>query len=107
SKGKKRTWQSAGAEPCLFGWDLVPDSAKAVLIVEGELDAMSLYEYGIAALSVNQGAGNHQWIDSDFDRLERFPEIFLWFDNDEAGQKGVREVAQRLGLDRCRIVKFR
>ncbi|WP_416047935.1 toprim domain-containing protein [Cupriavidus basilensis] len=105
--GKKKTWQAADAEPCLFGWDLIPDAAKAVLITEGELDAMSLYEYGVPALSINQGAGNHQWIDSDFDRLERFQEIWLWFDNDEAGQKGAKEVANRLGLDRCRIVKFR
>ncbi|WP_035881624.1 AAA family ATPase [Cupriavidus metallidurans] len=105
--GKKKTWQAADTEPCLFGWDLIADDAKAVLITEGELDAMSLFQYGLGALSINQGAGNHQWIDSDFERLERFQEIFLWFDNDEAGQKGVREVANRLGLDRCRIVKFR
>ncbi|WP_439671452.1 SF4 helicase domain-containing protein [Cupriavidus necator] len=104
--GKKKTWQAADAEPCLFGWDLIADDAKAVLITEGELDAMSLYQYGLGALSINQGAGNHQWIDSDFDRLERFQEIFLWFDNDEPGQKGAKEVANRLGLDRCRIVRF-
>ncbi|CAE6946284.1 hypothetical protein R69608_05539 [Paraburkholderia nemoris] len=107
ANGKKKTWQASDAEPCLFGWDLVREDVKAVLIVEGEIDAMSLYQYGFDALSVNQGAGNHQWIDSDFDRLERFQEIFLWFDNDEPGQKGVREVASRLGLDRCRIVDFR
>lgn len=107
ANGKKKTWQASGAEPCLFGWDLVREDVKALLIVEGEIDAMSLYQYGFDALSVNQGAGNHQWIDSDFDRLERFQEIFLWFDNDEPGQKGAREVAGRLGLDRCRIVDFR
>jgi len=105
--GKKRTWQAKEAEPCLFGWDLIEEDCKAVLIVEGEIDAMSLHQYGFDALSVNQGAGNHQWIDSDFDRLERFQEIFLWFDNDEAGQKGAKEVAARLGLERCRIVGFR
>jgi twinkle protein len=107
ANGKKKTWQAADAEPCLFGWELVREDVKAVLIVEGEIDAMSLYQYGFDALSVNQGAGNHQWIDSDFDRLERFQEIFLWFDNDDPGQKGAREVASRLGLDRCRIVDFR
>ncbi len=104
--GKKKTWQARDAEPCLFGWDLIPDNAKSVLIAEGEIDAMSLYEYRIPALSVNQGAGNHQWIDADFDRLERFQEIFLWFDADEVGRKGAREAAHRLGLERCRIVEF-
>ncbi|PYE21350.1 twinkle protein [Paraburkholderia silvatlantica] len=105
--GKKKTWQASGAEPCLFGWHLVSDDCKALLIVEGEIDAMSLYQYGFDALSINQGAGNHQWIDQDFERIERFQEIFLWFDNDEAGRKGVAEVAARLGLDRCRVVSYR
>jgi twinkle protein len=107
ANGKKKTWQASGAEPCLFGWHLVPDDTKAVVICEGELDCMSLYQYGVPAMSINQGAGNHQWIDQDFDRLERFQEIFLWFDNDEAGKKGVAEVAARLGLDRCRVVSYR
>ncbi|MBB5509587.1 toprim domain-containing protein [Paraburkholderia atlantica] len=107
ANGKKKTWQAQDAEPCLLGWHLIPDDTKAVLIVEGELDAMSLYQYGLPALSINQGAGNHQWIDQDYEYLERFQEIFLWFDNDEAGKKGVAEVAARLGLERCRIVSYR
>lgn len=105
ANGKKKTWQAEGAEPCLFGWHLIPDDVKAVIIVEGEMDAMSLHQYGYDAMSINQGAGNHQWIDQDFQRLERFSEIFLWFDNDEAGNKGVMEVAARLGIDRCRIIR--
>lgn len=107
ANGKKKTWQASGAEPCLFGWHLIPDDVKAAIIVEGEMDAMSLHQYGFHAMSINQGAGNHQWIDQDFERLERFQEIYLWFDNDEPGKKGVAEVAARLGLDRCSIVSFR
>src|SRR5260364_328341 len=88
--------ERSGAVPVRLGFD--SGQCQGVLIVEGEIDAMSLYEYGIPALSIHQGAGNHQWIDTDFDRLERFQEIFLWFDADAAGQKSVREVANRLGL---------
>jgi twinkle protein len=98
--------QEAGAEPCLFGWHLIDPSQRVVAIVEGEIDAMSLHQVGIPALSVNAGAGNHQWIDSDWSRLERFSEIYLCYDNDEAGQKGAKEVANRLGLDRCKLVVF-
>lgn len=104
--GKKRTWQAKDAEPCLFGWQAMSDNRRVVAITEGELDAMSLHQYGIPALSVNQGAGNHQWIDSDYDRLERFSEIAICFDADEPGQKGAKEVAQRLGIERCRLVRF-
>lgn len=76
------------------------------ITISGNCDAMSLHQVGIPALSVNAGAGNHQWIDNDWARLERFSEIYLCYDNDEAGQKGVKEVANRLGLDRCKVVTF-
>ncbi len=102
----KRMWQEKDAEPCLFGWHLLNPMARTVAITEGEFDAMVLHQVGIPALSVNQGAGNHQWIESDWVRLEQFSEILLCFDADAAGQKGVREVANRLGMDRCRIVTF-
>lgn len=103
---KKDMRQEAGAEPCLFGWHLVSDRARTVAITEGELDAMTLWQMGVPALSVNAGAGNHQWIESDWDELQRFSTIYICFDDDEPGQKGAKEVASRLGIERCRIVRF-
>lgn len=103
---KKDMRQEAGAEPCLYGWHLIDPARRVIAIAEGEIDAMTLHQIGVPALSVNAGAGNHQWIDNDWERLERFSEILLCFDNDEAGRKGVREVANRLGLERCRVVTF-
>jgi len=103
---KRDMRQEGGAEPCLFGWHLIDPRARTIAICEGEIDAMTLHQVGIPALSVNAGAGNHQWIDNDWERLERFSEIYLCYDQDEAGQKGAKEVANRLGLDRCRVVAF-
>lgn len=100
---KKEMRQEGGAEPCLYGWHLIPPNARSVVICEGEVDALTLHQMGIHALSVNAGAGNHQWIESDWERLDRFSDICLCFDADEPGQKGAAEVANRLGLDRCRI----
>lgn len=99
---KKDMRQDAGAEPCLFGWHLIPPNTRQVVITEGELDAMTLHQVGIPALSVNAGAGNHQWIESDWERLERFSDIVVCFDNDPAGEKGAREVMKRLGEERTR-----
>lgn len=103
---KKDMRQEAGAMPCLFGWHLVDPRERSIAITEGEIDAMSLHQVGIPALSVNAGAGNHQWIENDWERLERFSEILVFFDCDEAGEKGAREIIQRLGPDRCRRVRF-
>jgi twinkle protein len=103
---KKDMRQEGGAEPCLFGWHLIEPRARTVAITEGEIDAMTLWQCGIPALSVNAGAGNHQWIESDWERLERFSEILVAFDADEAGEKGAKEVIRRLGVARCKKLVF-
>lgn len=102
---KKGMRQEKDAEPCLFGWHLIEPKARTVVICEGEIDAMTLHQVGIPALSVNAGAGNHQWIENDWERLERFSEILVCFDNDEPGDKGAAEVIQRLGLERCKRMR--
>lgn len=102
---KKGMQQEKDAEPCLFGWHLIDPKARTVAICEGEIDAMTLHQVGIPALSVNAGAGNHQWIENDWTRLERFSEILVCFDNDEAGDKGAAEVMRRLGLERCKRMR--
>ena len=101
---KRDMRQEGGAEPCLFGWHLIDPKLRQVAICEGEIDAMTLHQVGIPALSVNAGAGNHQWIENDWDRLERFSDILIFFDADDAGRKGAQEVASRLGNERCRLV---
>lgn len=103
---KRDMRQESGAEPCLFGWHLINPKVRTVAITEGEIDAMTLHQAGIPALSVNAGAGNHQWIENDWERLERFSEIVVCFDDDEAGRKGAKEVVQRLGVERCRVARF-
>lgn len=103
---KRDMRQEKEAMPCLFGWHLIDPKARTVAITEGEIDAMSLHQVGVAALSVNQGAGNHQWIENDWERLERFSDILVFFDCDEPGEKGAREIITRLGPERCRRVRF-
>jgi len=103
---KKDMRQEGGAEPCLFGWHLVDPKAREIAICEGEIDAMTLHQCGVPALSVNAGAGNHQWIESDWELLERFSTIYVMFDMDEPGQKGAAEVIKRLGLERCKRVSL-
>lgn len=105
-ENKRDMRQEGGAEPCLFGWHLIDPKARTVVICEGEIDAMTLHQVGIPALSVNAGAGNHQWIENDWDRLQRFSDIVICYDADDAGTKGAREVVQRLGLERCRVMSL-
>jgi len=101
---KRDMRQEGGAEPCLFGWHLIDPKARTVAITEGEIDAMTLHQVGIPALSVNAGAGNHQWLENDWERLDCFSEILIFFDSDEAGKAGAQEIVRRLGLERCKLV---
>lgn len=109
NNGKKIIGASKDCEPCLFGWQTFPKEIRACIICEGEVDAMSFYEYGIPALSVPFGGGTgnkQQWIDCEFHNMDRFDEIIICMDSDEAGQKAAGEIATRLGIERCRIAEL-
>jgi len=100
---------SPGTPPCLFGWQAIDDDARHVVITEGEVDAMSYREKGIPALSVPFGGGDgkkQQWIEYEFDRLERFDTIYLSLDNDQQGESATNEILKRLGRHRCKLVSL-
>jgi twinkle protein len=91
----------------LFGWQAIDPEAREVTITEGEIDAMSAFDYGWAALSVPFGGGKgdkQRWIESEFERLLRFEMIYLALDNDAEGEAAAEEIANRLGRHRCRRV---
>lgn len=99
--------QDAGCEPALFGWQAYPDDARVALICEGELDALAWHTYGVPALSVPMGGGSgakHGWVEAEYERLCLFDTIFLSMDADKAGQEAVRDLVERLGRERCKVV---
>lgn len=107
---KKIITVEADCEPCLFGWQAIDNKERnLVVICEGEIDAMTISQYGLPALSVPFGGGagaKQQWIDHEYENLERFEEIFICMDNDEAGQIATKEIATRLGYHRCNFVNL-
>ena len=108
-ENKKVVWREKDTQPCLFGWDTISTTSRSVIICEGEIDAMTVNQYGHNALSVPLGAGGGDkqgWIEYDYDRLSIFDEIYLCFDNDDAGKKGLECVADRLGRHRCKVIKL-
>ena len=70
---------------------------EPLVICEGEFDALSLIEVGYRnVVSIPTGCKSTEWINVNWTWLEQFEEIILWFDNDEAGKEGVKEVFNRL-----------
>ena len=73
------------------------DITKPLVICEGDFDALSLIEAGYKnAASVPTGCRSTEWITTNWTWLEQFEEVILWYDNDEAGKEGVKEVFNRL-----------
>lgn len=106
-ENKKQIHVERDCQPCLFGWHVISNNERQITLTEGELDAMSLYQYGISALSLPFGGGQgdkHQWLDYEFDRLSVYDKIYLCFDNDETGWQTVHALIERLGRHRCYVV---
>ena len=107
--GKKRIRVEADCEPCLFGWQAIPDKARSVTITEGEIDALSLHALEILALSVPFGGGKgdkQRWIETEYPYLERFDTIYLCMDADQPGREAAETIAERLGRHRCKVVEL-
>jgi len=107
AEGKKNTRVEPGCEPVLFGWQAIDPEAREVTITEGEIDALTAFDYGWPALSVPFGGGRgakQAWIESEFERLARFEVIYLALDMDAEGEAAADEIANRLGRHRCRRV---
>ena len=107
--GKKQMRVAANCEPCLFGWNMLAPHSRSVILCEGEIDAMRLFQYGLPALSVPFGAGGGKkqaWIEYEYERLAMFDEIFLCMDDDPEGHLATKELIERLGCHRCRVVKL-
>jgi len=100
--GKKDTW-STPPYYTLWGWWLVKPSDRAIVITEGEYDAMSLHQIdpGMPVLSLPAGSSNLTFIENDYDALQRFERIYIASDMDDAGEACARELAKRLGPARC------
>jgi twinkle protein len=103
-----------GAKKILFGMEAVGKEQGDLFLTEGELDAVSLWCYGLPAVSVPFGAKwegqsgdpNAEWMESCWEWLERFAEVYLCLDGDEPGEKAAESICRRLGRHRCLRVRF-
>lgn len=111
--GKKNFCMEAGAERCLFGLDDITDSA---IIVEGEMDKLSLDECGFTnSVSVPDGAPSvssnnyshkFSFLEADSEKLQAIECWVIAVDRDEPGQKLEDELSRRLGREKCLRVRW-
>ena len=106
--GKKTFRQEKDTEKTFFGMDEVKET-NTLIIVEGEIDVLSLAEQGILSVSIPQGASETklECIENCFDFIASFEEYIIAVDNDTAGDKLKKTLLTRLGKEKCKIVNWK
>ena len=103
--GRKNFKLVKGAEKVFYNLNNIINHDWCV-IVEGEMDALSLYEVGIPnVISVPNGATlnrlNLDYLDNCIEYFEDKTKIILATDSDEAGQNLQQELIRRFGAEVC------
>lgn len=103
----------SGAERIFYGLN---DMEEAVVVVEGELDKLSMEEAGIRnCVSVPDGApapsskdyaSKFDFLHGCQDAIDRVSHWILAVDNDEPGMKLEEELVRRFGIEKCRRVAW-
>lgn len=83
----------------LFNADVIRKHPKEVIVTEGELDAITLDQAGFPNV-VSGTTGCESFAAEWIDQLKNIKRVLLAYDPDEAGQKGTRALARRLGYGR-------
>lgn len=133
----KRFWQKPGVRKTFFNADILDDPSlhdgtNALVITEGEIDALSLIEAGYPfVVSVPDGAPpardkdgklievpkttagidpehdeKYSFIFNNWDRLKRVKRIIIATDADEPGQRLAEELVRRLDRVRCLWITY-
>ena len=112
--------QDSGGAHDFFGVDLIKKD-QPLIIVEGEIDCLSLMEMGFDnVVSVPSGAPikvadgkvlpsedkKFAYVWNAREILDAVPYIILATDQDTAGQALAEELARRIGKEKCRLAKF-
>lgn len=124
----KRFYQTPGGKKVLYGNEVLSDpqlrdGRAALVIVEGEIDYLSVKESGYPfVVSVPDGAPpprvadvsqhdpdhdtKYSYIAEHWDDLKRIKRIVIATDDDAPGQRLAQDLVRRLGRPRCAFVTF-
>ena len=108
--GRKNFKLYKGAEKIFYNINNIVGYEYCV-IVEGEMDALSIYEAGIPnVVSVPNGAtlnsNNLDYLDNCIDYFTDKEKIIIAVDQDEPGQALQQELVRRLGAEVCYLADF-
>ena len=95
-----------GGEVNFYNYDSIND--EQLMIVEGEIDALTVYECmpNVPVVSLPNGASSLTFLDGEIENLDKISEIIIATDGDEAGIKARNALLIRLGHDKTSYVEY-
>lgn len=98
----------AGAELLFYNADCLSENNE-IIIVEGEIDALTLIQAGFEnTISVPNGASrNLEYLDNCIHLFDSIEKIYIATDQDTKGIELKEELIRRMGPEKCWIVSFK
>ncbi len=104
-KDRRKFRRVMGGASSLFNGESVR-GLKQVVLVEGELDAVTLWQLGVTNVASTSLGSKKQIPEEWVADLKDAEDIVLWYDADEAGQDSMQTLMTQLGSYRCRIARI-
>ena len=107
SRNKTFSWDGNG-QTVVFGMHLFPGGGKTITICEGEIDTMAAHQMnGSKWPTVGMpSATGVKAVKENLEYLNTFEEIYLAFDNDDAGKRATEDVANLFEPNKCKVVNL-
>lgn len=94
----------------LFGQDKFEKGGRRVVLVEGEIDVLAMQQanldksgkiYPVVGIP---SSTDLEAVVEQRDWLRSFNEVVVFMDNDESGQKALKQILKIIGYDKCRVM---
>jgi twinkle protein len=109
NRDKEFWWEGRKGNPQLYGQWLFPKGGKQLVITEGELDALSVYQslgnWPVVSLPDGASSGKKHIL-NNLEYVESFDKVILCFDNDTAGSDAIEAIAPLLTPGKCHVVNW-
>lgn len=92
--GNEKMTYPEGIKSQIYDWEILKTPLEKIVICEGEFDRLLLISKGIMAITSTHGVGTFkdEWLDA----LKAVKQVYVCFDNDDAGKKGAEKLMQKL-----------
>lgn len=106
---KEFFWRGDSTDIQLFGAQAQPTTGRFVVVTEGEVDCLSLWQTlggRYTVVSLPNGCKNFKALKTNYEYLDQFENIVLCLDGDKPGREAVERAVQYLPQKKLKIMRL-